>query len=365
MTSTLDEIGTKYGTDRSSKGNDCLSFYDLFLAGIRDREITILEVGVSDGASLKTWEEYFPKARVIGADINPAAKRLEKGRVVIEFLDRSNIEELARLGIQYGPFDIVIENGFRMWDNQITSLRTLFPFVRSGGFYIVEDLQTNYGSNRAHFKGVANASCMEYLKDLVDARVGGDCVEIEKIEDAFIRTYGHNVHFLTFCRYACLIKKNYPQVSRDPTGGTPLVSLKHIAHYQRVHISAHIASIGDVFGTSGYVDYGHDDLCIQGFSIEQPEGILEYRAFRSGASGWDDWCESGTFVGSRGQSIPLVGFAVRLKEAVKSKYTLSVYGRFAGSSEAIEVNDGRNCVFDHESPLCGIQIEIEACVDAS
>jgi predicted O-methyltransferase YrrM len=150
--STLDAIGLKYGTDKASSANNYLDFYEFFFAPLRYTQLTVLEIGVFNGASTKTWEEYFPESKIIGADINPGTKRFEQGRVIIEQLDQSNIEELTRVASKHGPFDIIIEDGSHMWEHQITSLRTLFPFLKNDGIYVVEDLHTNYGSLKTNYK---------------------------------------------------------------------------------------------------------------------------------------------------------------------------------------------------------------------
>ena len=135
-----------------------LEFYEAYFAPMRDKKITLLEIGVFGGASLRTWQEYFPRAKIIGADIDPRAKKFERERIRVKILDQSNIDHLTSLAISCGPFDIIIEDGSHMWEHQITSLRTLFPFLKDDGIYIVEDLQTNYGSLAKQYKGVATYS---------------------------------------------------------------------------------------------------------------------------------------------------------------------------------------------------------------
>jgi cephalosporin hydroxylase len=146
MAATLDELGLRFGTDKASQFHNYLNFYESFMAPLREAPITLLEIGVFRGASLATWREYFPHAKIVGVDIQPSAKQYASERVQVELADQSNLEHLAELAVKHGPFDIVIEDGSHMWEHQITTLRALFPFVRNGGYYIVEDLQTNYGA---------------------------------------------------------------------------------------------------------------------------------------------------------------------------------------------------------------------------
>ncbi len=354
----LDAIGLRHGTDKASQHHNYLSFYETFFADLKDKEIAILEIGVLGGASLRTWGEYFTNATIVGADINPSAKAHESDRIYVELLDQSNIEELTRVAIKRGPFDIIIEDGSHLWEHQITSLRTLFPFVKDGGIYIVEDLQTNYGSMQKEYRGIASVSCVEYLKRLVDLRVAGDQIPIDEVEDSFLRTYGQKMQFMTFYRHACLIKKQFPVIPRESTPGAPLVTDMTSDQLVGVSINAHVSFKGDILGTSGFVNLGDDRLSIQGFSIMADEELLEYRALIVGDSIWSDWRKSGDFVGTRGQSKPLIGFTIRLQKEITERYALRAFGRFAGSTEYIEVADEQDCISGREAALCGIQIEV-------
>jgi hypothetical protein len=360
--STLDGMGLKHGTDKASSSHDYLNFYELFLAPLRDKELTILEIGVLNGASLRMWEEYFPRARVIGADIVPTSKQFEKGRVTIEVVDQSNIEELTWLSFKHGPFDIIVEDGSHMWDHQITSLRTLFPFVKRDGVYIVEDLQTNYGSMQKVYKGVASSTCVEYLKAWLDLRVADDQISLIDVEDAFLRTYGRAVDFIAFYRRACLIKKRISEVVRDISAGQPLVAGATDGQSVAIRVLAHISRTGDVFGPAGFVNLGSDDFALQGLSIDSDEEIVEYRVGWLDGT-WSAWCQNTTFVGTRGESKVLAGLAVRLQENVKDRYKLRTFGRFVGSSNLVEVSDGQDCTSVSGGALCGIHIQLTRCAD--
>ena len=97
MRATLDEIGLKHGTDKASPHHNYLNFYETFMAPLREQPVCLLEIGVYKGASLATWREYFPYARIVGVDIQPSAKQFEAERVRVELADQSNLEHLAQL----------------------------------------------------------------------------------------------------------------------------------------------------------------------------------------------------------------------------------------------------------------------------
>jgi hypothetical protein len=57
---SLDGLGLKHKTDKASVLHNFLHFYEHFLAPMRLAPITLLEIGVYNGGSVKMWEEYFP-----------------------------------------------------------------------------------------------------------------------------------------------------------------------------------------------------------------------------------------------------------------------------------------------------------------
>ena len=290
---SLDAIGLKYGTDKSSYGHEYLSFFELFFAPIRDDKLTILEIGVFEGQSLRTWAEYFPNARIIGVDIAPASERVTNDRIVIELADQSNVQQLTNIAQKHGPFDIIIEDGSHMCEHQITSLRTMFPFVTDSGIYIVEDLQTNYGNSLEKFKGIASSTCVDYLKKWLDLRVADDQIEIDQIEDAFLRTYGRSVEFITFYRRACLIKKDY-----RPEPKSKIVKDDTVRAASRpVAIFAHLSYLGDKRDEHGFLDYtskSNRQYEFQGLSLSSEARALEYKVqYQDGH--WSGWVAEGTF----------------------------------------------------------------------
>ena len=64
-------------------------------------------------------------------------------------------------------FDIIVDDGGHTMKQQITSLMHLFSEVRSGGVYVIEDLQTSYvASYDGGYR--KNSTTIELIKRLVD-----------------------------------------------------------------------------------------------------------------------------------------------------------------------------------------------------
>lgn len=367
---SLDSLGLKFRTDKASGQHDYLSFYESFLEEWRHEPVRVLEVGVQFGSSLRMWEEYFPHGTIIGADIHPGVKSFSSERIKTEIIDQSNLEELVLLGTRHGPFDVIVEDGSHMWGHQIDTLKALFPFLKSSGIFIVEDLHTNYGSLSPTFRGASSISCMDYLKKLLDRRVAGEQFDAAGEEDAFLRTYAPNIRFITFLRHACIIRKDYrpsgafvpgSQASEEasallvPEGAAP-------GGEAAVAIACHIADSGDRHSNTGALRSLEEDRDIQGFILycpELPADSLQYRA-RLADGSWTPWVSCGNFAGTMGIGAALTGFSVRLAGPAASSRTLQSFGLFRGHGQPVQAHSGESCMASGggRANLYGIQINL-------
>lgn len=94
----------------------------------------MLEVGVADGSSLLAWQEALPNATVVGMDIHPASRW--KGEFHLgDQRDKLDCEKAAA-GRQ---FDLIVEDATHNLANTLVTLLYLWPAVRPGGLYIVEE----------------------------------------------------------------------------------------------------------------------------------------------------------------------------------------------------------------------------------
>jgi hypothetical protein len=67
----------------------------------------------------------------------------ERGTEVV-IGDQEDREFLARLRDRLGTVDLVIDDDGHTMGQQIATLEELWPAVRDGGLYVVEDLHTSY-----------------------------------------------------------------------------------------------------------------------------------------------------------------------------------------------------------------------------
>jgi len=154
----LFQLGQKYNVDMYELGY--LRHYEERFDSIRNDVKKVLEIGVETGCSYSMWLEYFPNATIYGFDICNEEDR--SGYVDIfkqkmkgnPYLDRSvlfkgnqqEVNDLVRFTTMYGKdFDLIIDDGGHTMRQQQITLSGLFDAVKSGGYYVIEDLHTCSG----------------------------------------------------------------------------------------------------------------------------------------------------------------------------------------------------------------------------
>jgi len=120
----------------------------VFEARRRDR-LRILEIGVLNGSSLKLWKRYFshPETLIVGVDILEACRVYDAPAEGIRVRIGSQADPafLAEVVREFGPFDLIIDDGSHHSSHMIASFNHLFlDGLRDDGIYFVEDLHANY-----------------------------------------------------------------------------------------------------------------------------------------------------------------------------------------------------------------------------
>lgn len=142
--------------------------YDNHFARFRNKEVTILEIGVSQGGSLQMWKDYFgPQAKIYGIDVDPRCKEFEEENIEIFIGSQSDRNFLRSVIAKIPKVDILIDDGGHSMIQQIVSFEELFTHVKPNGVYFIEDCHTSYwwpyggGYKRKN-------SFIEYSKNWID-----------------------------------------------------------------------------------------------------------------------------------------------------------------------------------------------------
>jgi len=122
--------------------------YERHFASFKGKPVKVLEIGVFKGGSLAMWKEYFgANSVIVGLDIDQYCKQFENkdSAIHVRIGDQESQSFLASVSEEFGPFDIVIDDGGHTTSQQIQSfLQLYFSAMKPDGVYLVEDLHTNY-----------------------------------------------------------------------------------------------------------------------------------------------------------------------------------------------------------------------------
>jgi tetratricopeptide (TPR) repeat protein len=150
----LTELAAKYGSDKGAvyKGHLAHHYTRIYHELFRTKTLEplrILEIGLCRGRvegweqdqvpSLQMWLDYFPNAEVIGADIEDFSW-FSHPRVRVHRVDQGNRKMLTELGEREKAFDIIIDDGSHASVHQHLTLGVLFPYLKPGGLFVIEDL---------------------------------------------------------------------------------------------------------------------------------------------------------------------------------------------------------------------------------
>lgn len=142
-------LAVKYGSDKFGSHLYTPVYHQLF-QHMRDKPLRMLEIGIggydmptAGGLSLHMWAEYFPKAQIVGLDLYPKQLSIAP-HVHIVAGSQSDSALLVQLSREYGPFDIIIDDGSHRVADARASFFCLYSRMAPHGLYIVEDIQTSF-----------------------------------------------------------------------------------------------------------------------------------------------------------------------------------------------------------------------------
>lgn len=151
-----------YKNDKWDSGGECFRFYkikgliDQYERFYSGRQVSdyknILELGMWDGGGLVFWNEFFKPRKIVGLDIQQVkdSKYLESYKQNrgceasvrtywgVDQTDAKRLREIIKEEFD-APLDLVIDDASHQYEATKRSFETLFPLIRPGGFYIIED----------------------------------------------------------------------------------------------------------------------------------------------------------------------------------------------------------------------------------
>jgi hypothetical protein len=151
----LTDLADRFGSDKGSAKHRYTELYQMLFLPYRDRAIDLLEMGLQIGGpehgesadrkttdlpSVRMWLEYFPKAQIHGLDVSDFSW-FTADRFTFHRCDMEERRKIAATAAALPELDIILDDASHASHHQQNAFLELFPRLRSGGLYIIEDLR--------------------------------------------------------------------------------------------------------------------------------------------------------------------------------------------------------------------------------
>lgn len=214
----LNELALLYGTDKSDAGHSYCKYYEMFFTPLRLSQPNVLEIGIDKGDSLKMWASYFEGGIIHGIDLRGDYEYLHewaKSRlscyIETHIVDHSSGADLFMFGEKYDQyFDVILEDGSHMSMDSILTFESLFPRLKPGGYYCIEDMLCDYDSRWN--KGVSSLDRVRQMVGEVNMNglVSNDAIcsnKIEAVKRYAGTVFESSIEFIFVSMGLCIIKK--------------------------------------------------------------------------------------------------------------------------------------------------------------
>ena len=149
----INDLFVKYGTDKQEgpHGWGYADTYQQFLTPLRGSALNVLEIGICGfrnipnnvvGASLFAWRDFFPNAFIHGIDNDNRFVFNDQPFIKTALCNAYDLGDLAATLREWGTptFDFICDDAVHDPMPQVFLASALFPFLKVGGVYAIEDV---------------------------------------------------------------------------------------------------------------------------------------------------------------------------------------------------------------------------------
>lgn len=150
-------FGSDKGSPQNTDRHSYTRFYYNLFQPVREQPLRVFELGLGTnnpnipshmesrykcGASLRGWQQFFPNASVYGADIDRDCL-FQEDRIKTFYCDQGSPDAIRELWSQpelSDNFDIILEDGFHVFNYNVVFFENSVHKLNVGGVYIIEDV---------------------------------------------------------------------------------------------------------------------------------------------------------------------------------------------------------------------------------
>lgn len=174
---TLEQIAKKHKTTKWPHGY--MPIYEKYFKDLK--AVRLLEIGIAEGNSLRMWREYFH----VNSTIEGVDKLIQNEFMGGCKLYEGNITDKDVQNMLVGDYDIIIDDGSHIASEQLAAFEGLWPKLKAGGYYCIEDLFTLYDP-------VWNPVLKEYFDIIDKIHLEMKSILIEGNDIQEVHYYGRN-----------------------------------------------------------------------------------------------------------------------------------------------------------------------------
>ncbi|MFZ1470648.1 MAG: hypothetical protein WAT09_16980 [Paracoccaceae bacterium] len=149
---TLTTLADRLGLENGSAKHRYTDLYNMLFHPYRDQPIALLEVGhcggtagsdlaAADLPSIRLWLEYFTQGQIHGLDAADLSG-FRHDRFAAHRCDPDVPATIAAAAAGMPDLDIIIDDASHASHHQQDAFLRLFPRLKSGGIYVIEDLRS-------------------------------------------------------------------------------------------------------------------------------------------------------------------------------------------------------------------------------
>jgi hypothetical protein len=173
----LETLAHKYGTDKmlpieNYNYHGYTPFYNSLFNDKRESYENILEIGIFEGGSHRMWHDYFSNATIYGIDItlDYCKEEYVNSERIKLFVGKQEDKEFLDNSFKDVTFDLIVDDGSHFGKHQQLSFLYLWPRLKSGGYYIIEDLAATSYPEYRELEDI-NSSGLYWLQNLQQGNI--------------------------------------------------------------------------------------------------------------------------------------------------------------------------------------------------